>query len=230
MTIKERWNALPRAGKWLAVFAVFLIGYFAVTPLLDKAAELNAKADQAENRLRSAVATAEQLKQSRAEIERTIVALGKLKPYASGSDPQAALDRRLSEIARQHTLTERRRAAKAPGALPTVTPAPRTITGEAPPKLDRVSMEWQIDCDTTTLMNVLRELESAPEVHSVASVQARKAADNARTLDGEGVLSITFTVESWFPSKGQPGAPVQPAAAPTDIGAPSSSGSGGGSR
>lgn len=227
MALKERWNTLPRAGKWLAVFAVFLIGYFAVTPLLDKTAELNAKADQAENRLRSAVATAEQLKQSRAEIERNIVALGKLKPYASGSDPQAALDRRLSEIARQHTVNERRRAAKAPGPLPTVVPAPRTITGEAPPKLDRVSMEWQIDCDTTTLMSVLRELESAPEVHSVASVQARKLSDNARTSEGEGTLSITFTVESWFPSKGQPGAPAQPAAAPSDVAGSSSSSSGG---
>ncbi|MBL0870696.1 MAG: hypothetical protein IBJ18_08990 [Phycisphaerales bacterium] len=227
MSLIERWNTLPRAGKWLAVFVVFLIGYFAVTPLLDKAAELNAKADQAESRLRSAVATADQLKQSRAEIERNIVALGKLKPYASGSDPQAALDRRLSEIVRQYTLNERRRAAKAPGPLPTVTPAPRTITGEAPPKLDRVSMEWQIDCDTTTLMNVLRELEIAPEVHSVASVQARKLSDNARTSEGEGTLSITFTVESWFPSKGQPGAPAQPAAAATDIGSSSSSSTGG---
>lgn len=206
MSFKERWNSLPRAGKWLAVFAVFLVGYFAVTPLLDKTAELNAKADQAESRLRSAVSTAEQLKQSRAEIERNIVALGKLKPYATGSDPQATLDRLLSDIARKYTLTERRRAAKAPGPLPTVVPAPRTITGEVPPKLDRVSMEWQIDCDTATLMNVLRELESAPEVHSVASVQARKNNDNARTSEGEGTLSVTFTVESWFPSKGQPGA------------------------
>lgn len=200
-TLLARYQTLPRSARWLIVFALFLGLYFgAIDPLLSMARNWNDQADRLQERTRSVASIAEAMDRTKAEIDRTMTSLGKLKPLSTASDPQAALEQRLTAVVRKTGVSEKRRSPK-PAATITF-PNLRTIGPDQPPKLDRVAVEWQIECDTLHLVDVLRDLEQATEVHSLSSVQVRKINESSRGSESDGMLSVTIVVETWYVPRG----------------------------
>jgi hypothetical protein len=194
-TLIARLRSLPRAARWLAGFVAFLAIYFGVVePAIALMNDWNERADRIEAQSRATANVAESLASTAAEIERQVVAIGKARPPSTSSDPQAALDGCLTKIVSRREIVERRRNVRAASTL--TLNGVRTLSGDPLPKIERLQIEWQIDCDTTKLMAVMKDLELAPEVHSVSSVQIRKSTESR--AEASGILSVTFYVETWY--------------------------------
>ncbi len=195
-------RALPRVVLWLSAFVLFLGVYFgAIEPAITLMNSWNEKADRIEAQQRSTANAASALTNSAGEIERQVVAIGKARPPSTSPDPSTALDARLSAIVSKHEVVDRRRNLRASAAV--VLNGVKTISGEPLPRIERLQIEWQIECDTRKLVEVLKDLETAPEVYSVYSMQVRKLTDSR--AEGEGLLNVTFVVETWFVPKNTPG-------------------------
>ncbi|CAN5813532.1 hypothetical protein BH11PLA1_BH11PLA1_16970 [soil metagenome] len=199
-SLQARIGALPRAAKWLGGLIIFVGLYFGVVePVITKTHQWNQAADDLQLRTSRAASVADALTKQQAELDRRMLSLGRLKTPSTSADPQSALERRLSEIGRTEGVSEKRRNPRP--AAPVAVTGLHTIGVDPLPRLERVAVEWQIECDTTHLMGVLSALESAPEVHAVSSVQIRKLTDS-RANEGAGTLSATIVVETWYPAKG----------------------------
>lgn len=196
-------RALPRVTLWASAFVLFLGLYFgAVEPAIALMNQWNEKADRIEAQQRATANAATALTNSAREFERQVVAIGKARPPSTSADPSTALDARLSAIVSKHEIADRRRNLRA--SAPLVLNGVRTIAGDPLPRIERLQIEWQIECDTSKLVAVLSDLESAPEVHSVYSMQVRKLTDSR--AESEGLLNVTFVVETWYVPRSSPGA------------------------
>lgn len=201
-TISSKYKALPRSARWLIILCAFLGVYFLVLePVIGQIGTWNAKADEIASRIDSAAAADRTLSQSTGELDRVMTSLGKIRPPSTEGEAQAALDRRLSEIVRARNATEIRRSAKPPADFNAKQAAALAIDPSM--KLQKLSIELRIDCDTTTLMNILKDLETAAEVHAIAKVEIRKGSDSSRS-DTDGLLNVTITVETWRIGKPTP--------------------------
>jgi hypothetical protein len=197
-TLRARWAALPRSGKWLTIFVAFLLAYFAVLePLMGLNTRLVEQADRIEASLRDRTLSAEKIENTRGSTESAISAFGKPTPPAETARAQdrfAAMERKVTEVLTRHTVTERRRATREMIPLSDQ----RNATGPAA-NLSRAGLELQIECDSEAMMNVLRDLERAAEVSAISRVDVRRISDNNRR--GGGTLQVTLLVETWVPSR-----------------------------
>ena len=200
--LRARWNTLPRSGKWLAIFVVFLVAYFAVLePLMALNAGLIERADRIQASIRDRAASAEKIENTRAATENAIAAFGKPLPpseTARAQDRFAAMERKVTEVLSRNTVTERRRTTRE--AIPLSDQ--RNAVGPAA-NLSRAGLELQIECDSEAMMNVLRDLERSAEVSAISRVDIRRISDNNRR--GGGTLQVTLLVETWVPSRAAEG-------------------------
>jgi hypothetical protein len=218
----QRWNALPRSGKWIAALVVVLIGYFGVVePVLVATDRLNTRADALEAELRDRAAAKATLEATGAELERAMIAFGPVKPPVRGGDPLAALDKRLSAIRSTHSVQERQRRLATRGE-PISRDGVRFVGGglAGGQPLERFTIEWQFEGTTDALVSVLADLEKAPEVHAVSSIQLRRL-PNPRAIAGgdstTGQISVTLLSETWAVAGGRGESTAAPTPEPTAV-------------
>ncbi|MFN5662718.1 MAG: hypothetical protein ACK48N_11610 [Planctomyces sp.] len=201
-TVRQRWGSLPRSGKWISALVVVLVAYFGlVEPVMLATDRLRTQADALEAELRDRASAKAALESTSAELERALIAFGPVKAPVRGGDPLAALDRRLSTIRSAHSVQERQRRLATRGE-PISRDGVRFVgSGLANGQpLERFTIEWQFEGTTDALMRVLADLEKAPEVHAVSSVQLRRL-PNPRAMGGgdatTGQISVTLVSETW---------------------------------
>lgn len=215
----DRFRALPRSGKWLTMFVVFLVAFFGVVdPLLALNNKWAVKADQIQASLHERAGMLEKMENSRAAFESSVIGYGRPDLPTKSGDRLAALTRRVAQVLSAHEITEKRRNEKPATALAA---GARTGAGAIDPRIERVGFEVQFECDTATLLAVLKDLESAPEVSSIARLDIRKIADSGRTINEAGLLLVSLTPETWaINASKSAGATPRPAADPAAGGAP----------
>lgn len=205
-TLKDRYRALPRSSKWLLWSVVVVIGYFAaIEPAMNATSQLNQRADSIERRLTDAARLRGELTRLAPENQRTLQALGSTRgPFKQvAGDAYADLDALLSRLRAAHELSSDNRTqatldrdGRPPQQVAATLPWLTGPSGER--KLDRYSVEWRFDATTDQLLATLADLEKAPEVHAVSSLEVRKADQAAIRARGiPTLLSARVTVEFW---------------------------------
>jgi cobalamin biosynthesis protein CbiG len=195
MNLRERYKALPRAGQWLIWFVAVLVGYFAlVEPLLAHAAGVSTRADRLQSILDAQAKLAQERSQAGNLIERGLLATGLPNPPTPGGDPLGTLNRRVDRLARDHNITIKRRTERPNAPIP----GNPEWNGQ---RLEQVGIEFVIDCDTPQLVAVLKDLESAPEVHAISQLRVQKISTPATGKDDPGLLSVTLLPVTWVLSR-----------------------------
>lgn len=199
--LRARWDALPRAGRWLAWLVLVLVVYFAgVEPALDAAGRFRAQADGATRTLNQQRTIAQMVSSSGALMARGTTALGvpdEPPGLSSTTDPLVALNSRIDRAARDHGVSIRRRQERPRDAM-----TGAEFMGDA---MERRGVEVVVECDTPQLMAMLKDLEAAPEVHAIRSVRVQR---QSITPGGGGVLQATLIPEVFVPKRPANGAPT----------------------
>jgi hypothetical protein len=186
--LRARWSALPRAGRWLAWGALALVAYFAgVEPAVEAAGRFRVEAQRAQETLARQRELAERTGAAGALMARGTTALGvpdEPAPLTSSVDPLVALNSRIDRAAREHGVSIRRRSERQREPMAQV-----QFMGRA---VERRGVEVVVECDTPALTAMLRDLESAPEVHAIRSVRVQR---QSVTPGGGGVVQATILPE-----------------------------------
>lgn len=207
MTLAQRYRALPRAGKWLVVAGVALVGYFAIVePLLAWSARVRGEADALQARLEARAQTSERVGGSAGELAQAISTYGTPALPRPG-DPVPALERAISSALSAHGVSPRRREPRTPAPLLASDNQPARIGSSD--RVSRVGVEVTLECTTEQLAKVLHDLEAAPQVASISRLSVRKASDGR---SGDQKLAVTMTIEAWSLA-GDAAAGAAPAAA-----------------
>lgn len=195
-TLLQRWQAMPRAGKWLALAAVAALAYFAIIePTLDATTSYAVRADVLQSGLdRSRARRAEDSESGRALSLGATRFGAPLLPAATGAtgsdDRGAALNARIESILRDRSL--RALSIKARTPVPLGRDALADVVG-ADEQAQRLVIDLDFEADPQAAMAVIADLEKAPEVASIGRISLRR-------LDREGqrVLQVSVSPEAWI--------------------------------
>lgn len=191
MSLARQFKSMPRAAKWLIAFGVFIGAYFLVIePVVEATSSYNAKADELDKELTRRRDTTERMTNTGADLERAMLAFGRPAIPGKLSNPYEALDRRLDQVIGAHSGV--RAIRRSPGRPTPVTSGP----ANQPTKYTRQVIDLTIECDTQGLIEVLKDLERAPEVTAIGRVTVRKI-DAGRSRDS-GLLSVQLAPEVWW--------------------------------
>ena len=196
-SLKAKFAALPRAGKWGVLFVAFLVAYFGIIePYVAALGTFNSEADRIETKLRERASLKGKLTNNAAVIDAGINAFG-IPELPKIEDRSSALTRKLDSVMAGKNVTEKRRLTR--DNLPPLTLGASTT-------IKRVGIELLIECETPELLAIIRELELAPEVSAVSRVDVRRISEvNYKT--GGGLLAVSLVVEMWSVAA-IPGKPV----------------------
>ena len=186
---------VPRSAGWLVWAVLILVGYFVVIePTLDHAARVRDRADAIDRSLAAQAKLAAEREQAGGATERGLAVMG-LPNLPTSADAAEALNRRIDRVARDHAVTIKRRTERPRSPIPG---NPEWNTQ----RLEQVGVEFSIDCDTAQLAAVLRDLETAPEIHGVTQVRVQRiSAGNGKT--DSGLLSVSLLPVTWvLPKEG----------------------------
>jgi hypothetical protein len=186
-----RWAALPRAGRWLAVFLGFLgLSYLAIEPAVDAYTRFTGQAEAD----RAALVRFEQAEdQVRRDAEATTLGLknfGVVDPPGESEARSEALNRAIDQILRRngvegHTSTTR------------TVPMPKGRLSEKIPtgfRLERLSKTIDFTAHPGAVAGVIADLEQAPVVATISSVSLKQA--ESRDRSGR-LLNATISIEAW---------------------------------
>jgi hypothetical protein len=190
-------RSLPRAGRWLAALAVFIVVYFVlIEPLAERYGSMRQAAADNRSKLEEA-----RLKAARRAQQEQVIALG-LRRFGQvdppGPEPRiaAAFNETIAGILDRHavpspTISTRRAVPLGEGPL-------RAALGEQS-RVEKIVQVIEFEAAPEVAAAVLGELESSPVVAGVPSVQIRRA-------DGRGesrrAVRAEFRVEAWVLREG----------------------------
>ncbi len=186
-SLLQRWNSLPRAGRWLLAAAAAFAAYFAVVePVLNRTGDLAARADA----IQAGLDRQAQRSQSGAS---GAIALG-LSRFGSAAVPgrgerSGELNARLEEILRQRKVSSLSIRARAP--VPLGRSAMDDVIGEGE-QVQRLILDIDFESSPEVAAAVLADLEQAREVASVGRVSMRR-------LDrgGQRAVQVSLSPEAW---------------------------------
>lgn len=198
-TALAKFNALPRAVKWMAIAAVIIVAYFGVfEPVLTFADRWNSRA----SRLESALARDKELASLEGDgykIQTLQAAFGEpIRPGQKDVTPEGLL-RVVNAILDQHAVGGR-----------TVSESTSTLSGDAAAALGvgeikRFILQVSFEADAATVAAVLADLEKAPEVAAVSRVRIDKSSVRFGSVEDEGLVRATLSPEAWVISRGNSG-------------------------
>jgi hypothetical protein len=197
------WKSIPRAAKWLVGLVLFLLSYFLVIePAVTHAAKWNDDAAALQRTLSDRAAKKGNIENNAADLDRAMVALGRPKPPEKRSDPVAALDRAVRRVLSNHSVTPKRSVNKAPEPVFRAKDTSRLdrSASELAGKLDRYAIELSLECDTVTLLAVLKDMEKSPDITGVSRLSVRRIVENTGPKAPKSevsMLSVTLAPELW---------------------------------
>jgi hypothetical protein len=192
MTLRERWRSFPRAARWTALAAAFLVLYFtAIEPALDLTASWTARAD--------AIEAAMIARRDPGAAQRDALAASRFGTplLPGGPERSAELNARVEQVLRGRdvgALTIRARAPVPLGRSAFAGLVPESVSAQ------RLILDVDFECDPALAAAILADLEQAPEVAAVNRVILRRD-----DREGKRLLRVTLSPEAWvFASKGAP--------------------------
>ena len=206
-SLTARYKQLPRAGRWGVWLVVILIVYFlAVEPAVDWSSKKAAEAARLEKALTDRTRLGAESGTATDALQRSIVAFGGPKPPRAGvADPGGVLSQKTSDLAAKHGVTVKRRTRR--GSTP--------VTGFDwnGAKVERVSLELVVECDTEKFVALLKDLEASPDITQVSSVRMNKLPEQGVSLSDSVVMQVTLVPEMWVLPRA--GAAAEPADQPS---------------
>lgn len=186
MSLSDTWRNTSPVIRWSLVAGVVVLGgYFALTPLWNKAESLKRRGDSLESALRKRADFATEKSIDGAVITGTLEKLGspnmpgKLKAEAFARVVDGVLSR--NQVVGSVTERKVRLATEATATLGMGT-------------IDRLILEVTFEATPDTVVAILAELEKAPEVAAVSRVRIDKSV--ARD-EGSQTVRATITPEAW---------------------------------
>jgi hypothetical protein len=195
----QRFRALPRSGKWLAGFAVFLAVYFiAIEPLATLYGAVRIQAEQNRAKLLEAGARVDRRGQEQQRIVLGSSRYGSVSPPGPEQRIAGELDLTIARVLDAHgitspTITTRRSSPLGPGPL-------QDEFGEAA-RIERVVKVIEFEASPERAAGVLGDLEASPAVVGVPFAQLRRTGGRAGQA-GERVVRAEFRVEAWVLREG----------------------------
>jgi len=195
--IIQKYNALPRAVKWLAYLGVILVAYFGVVmPLLKVSDSLNSQAA----RLRLAIADGNELRSdvgAGGDLRNGVRLYGMPDRPSDGKVSPESFSRVVNGILDAHNV------------VGNVNERRTRLTGDqaaslGPGNFDRMIIDITFESDPETVIAVLSDLERAKEVTAVSRVRIDKG--NSRDEDQQK-LRAAMSPEAWV-AAGAGGSPA----------------------
>lgn len=185
----DRFLRLPASwqlgGVLVLVVIAILVAQEHVWPTADR---WNEEADQIERTLTNARNLDRGLPPS---IERIAVALGPIEVPRSAAPGATRLEETVGEICLKHNLVP-----KIDGRTGSRLPPNNPISAMAGGRVDRLVCEMEFTATPDLLIKVLRDLESEPEIESIADLRLDRINDGPE-------LDVTLVVEAWIvPAQG----------------------------
>lgn len=207
-TFSSSYKKLPRAGRWGLWLVVVLVVYFGVVePALDWSTRSAASADKLQKSLDARTRLGEESNSFASTVERGIVAVGAPKtPTSSHPDPSGFLSQKTADIAQKHGVTVKRRTRRGN--------SPVNVLEWNGGKVERVTLELVVECDTEHLVAFLKDLESSPDITTISSIRMTKVAEPGVQLADSTNMQITLVPEMWILAKGG-AATAEPATSPS---------------
>ncbi|MBL8745351.1 MAG: hypothetical protein JNK58_03235 [Phycisphaerae bacterium] len=189
MTLRDRWNSLPRAGRWLVAAAAFMLAYFVVVePALDATARAAARADVLQAALDRRRATAAGASDAARNATLAATKFGAALP-PGGSDRPAALNACIERVLRDRPVSALAIRTRA------MVPLGRAVFAGLIPEgqqAQRLVLDVDFECAPPVAAEILAELEQAPEVTAVGRVIMRKI-----ERDGRRAVQVSLSPETW---------------------------------
>ncbi len=196
MTGLPRWfQGLPRAGQWLVMLGVLLVGYFGIVePVLDATASARARVETLRAAIRSGVDGAGGAKSDRDAVELGARLYGEVRLPGEEKAGSEALSKRVADVLRAHGVREYTQADR----RLTLPAGPLTREVGAEHRVERIVKDIQFEASPDALASVLADLERSPEVSAVSRIQFRKAGSGSGGRGASAkVLRANMAVESW---------------------------------
>lgn len=200
MTRLLRWfHGLPRAGQWLVLLGVSLVGYFAVVePVLDATATARGRVETLRSAIRVGLEGAGGAKSDREAVELGARLFGDARFPGEEKAGSEALSKRVADVLRSHGVREYTQADRR------LTLTTGTLTREvgAEHRVERIVKDIQFEASPDALAAVLADLERSPEVSAISRLQFRKAGSGAGGRGASAkVLRANMAVETWVTVK-----------------------------
>lgn len=197
-----RYRALPRALRWLALFAAFMAFYFfGVEYVLGMTAKYNVDADRLAAELNAKSEMRSRIADAAARVEALVGFYGQPGQPAAEEPRRAELRRQINQVFSDHKVANKRETYK--DLAPLSSDAAKPAAG-AGPRIGKVAVELAFESDLTTLTAILRDLEASTAVSSLPKLSVRKVAapggggGGGRNREPVSVLQVNMTVESWI--------------------------------
>lgn len=187
----SRFKSLPRAARWLLLFlGLIVLPYFAVIePALNLSADLASRADLLQASLRRSADRA-----ARAESAGQSMALGQARfggvKFPGDARQVEALSARIQEVIDTHKPSNWSQKTQQPALLGRDTMAGVLAEGE---QVQRVQVRLEFEATQTVTMNIIADLERAPEVYAISNVKLRRL-----EKDGRKIVAASLVLETWF--------------------------------
>lgn len=184
MTLRARWQSLPRAARWLILAAAFVALYFAsVEPALDATARLSLRADALQSAL-------DRQRSTRDDSAALAAARFGDPLLPGGPDRLAALNARVEQVFRERRVSALTIRTRAPIPL-----GRGSFAGAIPEseQVQRLILDIDFEADPDTAAHVLADLERAPEVAAVSRVSLRRL-----EKDGRRLVQASLSPEAWI--------------------------------
>jgi hypothetical protein len=200
----QKFNALPRAFKWLIALGVFLIAYFAIIePILGFAQTWERRAST----LQTAIARDKELASEEGEghaIEQSQALFGSPRTPGKNQVAPETLYRLVNSILEAHGVTDR-----------SVNERSVPMTGDQAASLGagaitRIILDVSFESDSLTVISVLAELERSPEVSAISRVKIDKMGQRSGAAADEASDSVRVTLapEAWISATGSGAAAI----------------------
>ncbi|MBY0396665.1 MAG: hypothetical protein K2X91_09395, partial [Thermoleophilia bacterium] len=208
--LTARYKALPRAGRWGVWFVLAVAAYFgAVEPALDWSSRSAISADRLRKALDARARLGDEAAGFAGAVERGVVAVGTPKtPRAGLADPSGYLNQKTADIAGKHGVTIKRRTRRSNSTV--------NILEWNGSKVERVTLELVVECDTQHFVAFLKDMEASPDITTISSLRLIKVAEPGVQLADSTTMQITLVPEMWTLARagGPPAQDAPPAAQP----------------
>ncbi len=183
MTLRDRFQTLPRAARWLILAGVGLALYF---PLIDAPlawwSELDQRADAMEASLQVFAAGASP---SLAEdLELGAARHGRLAPPAGRAQASERLDRAISAVFEARGVSDYSVTSR---SLPMPAGDLSRLLGRP---LERLVREIQFEAPEDSALSIVADLERSEAIYRATGLQVQR-------LDDAGILRVRITIEGW---------------------------------
>ena len=131
-------------------------------------------------------------------------------PRGNVADPIGTLSQKAADIAQKHNIVVKSRTRRSN--------TPVTGFDWNGSKVDRVSLELVIECDTERFIALLKDFEASPDITGVSSVRMTKVAEQGVPISDSTIMRITLVPEMWvLPRSGAEAPAPEPASTPANL-------------